>query len=237
MKDVIKRSRTMLWRRNIREGIVMLKSLADRSAPSSARERLLQLTSFIEDSLNMLVPCDDSFFEELSPIVDKFLFDARNDGIEVIIKDDDIYRLTNDIDAFVLRYHSDKFITLQELIFRFMREKDIDKPSDVWRPVGLGRRNFHKLLNNYNYREAQAPRMLLLQLSIGLRLDLDETTELMEHQFYRLTRSKSDLLFVFYAMRRKKQREKNFTIASKREADTIRAKLLKLGIEMPEIYE
>ena len=218
------------------EAISIMKSMADRSAPSAIRTRLVMLAGYLENSLNLFLP-DADFFDKIEPLIDRFLADARDDGIEVILKDSDISRLIYDIDDFVLKYRSDKYITLQELIFRFMREKEIDKPADIWKPVGLGRRNFHKLLSKYNEREAQAPRLLLLQLSVGLRLNLEETTELLEHQFYRLTRTPSDLLFVFFAMRRKKQREKDFTIASRREAITLRDKLFDLGIEMVEIYE
>lgn len=222
--------------REAKEALATMRGLYDRCSSSRIRERLLMLINLIDDNLHAFLPSKE-LFAELSPVLVNFLASAKGDDLEVIIKDEDILDLISGVDDFVLRYYSDKFVTLQELIYRFMREKKIDKPSDVWKPVGLGRRTFHKLLNQYNERYSQAPRIALLQLSVGLRLNFDEMNELLEHQFYRLTRSKTDLVFAFFAMRRNKDTEKDFTLVSKREMDTIREKLRKEGIEIPEVYD
>lgn len=222
--------------REAKESLELLRAIYDHAPECDAKVRLSMLINLIDENLRAFLP-NKEFFFDLAPVLERFLATTTHDDIEIILKEEDVVNLISGVDDFVLRYHSDKYVTLQELIYRYMREKEIDKPSDVWKPVGLGRRTFHKLLTQYNDRFSQAPRLALLQLSVGLRLNIDETNELLEHQFYRLTRSKSDLLFVFFAMRRKKQREKDFTLASKREIDTIRQKLCEEGIILPEVYE
>ncbi len=219
-----------------KEALSLMRSMHDRCEPSPVKERLLALINMLDNSLNAFLP-DEKFFSEMEPVLVNFLANAKAEDIEIILKDEDVINLIGGVDDFVLKYYSEKFVTLQELIYRFMREKGIDKPSDVWKPVGLGRRTFHKLLNQYNERYSQAPRIALLQLSVGLRLNFDETSELLEHQFYRLTRSKTDLVFAFFAMRRKPDKEKDFVLVSKREMDAIREKLRKEGIEIPEVYD
>lgn len=219
------------------ELLSLFQLIKEHLSPDSAvKDRIDRITSFLFDQVNALF-LDEELLSDLKPLVQRLLMDARGDDIEVIIKDESLVTLTNDVDEFVLKYRSDKFVTLKELIFRFMREKELDKPSDIWKSVGLGRRAFHKLLNLYNERESQAPRLALLQLSVGLRLSLDETSELLGHQFYRLTRSESDLLFVYFAMRRNRKKEKDTFACARREIITIREKLEPLGIILPEIYE
>ena len=219
-----------------RDSLDFMRSIADIAHPCRALDRLKFLIEVLDEHVNALEP-DSAFLSAIKPTLIELLSE-RADGIEVIIKDEQITELIGGVDAFVLHYYSDDFVTLQELIYKFMREKGIDKPSDVWKPVGLGRRAFHKLTTNYNTREAQAPKLSLLQLSVGLRLTLEETSELLENQCHSLTRAKSDLIFVYFALRRRSPRdERDFTLSSKREADLIRERLYNEGITLPQIYE
>lgn len=75
--------------------------------------------------------------------------------------------------------------TLSEIIYKFMRKKGIDDPVDVWKPIGLGRKNWHNLITRYENEEGKRPKKeTLLWLAIGLRLDAEETKELLESQGY-----------------------------------------------------
>jgi hypothetical protein len=64
----------------------------------------------------------------------------------------------------------------------------------------MSRQRFHKILNN---KEAQPQKGTVIQLAIGLKLDLAQTQTLLGKAGYALSRSsKSDLVVQYYIERR-----------------------------------
>ncbi len=75
-----------------------------------------------------------------------------------------------------------------------------EKDSVVYHRARMSRQRFHKILNN---KEAQPQKGTVIQLAIGLKLDLAQTQTLLGKAGYALSRSsKSDLVVQYYIERR-----------------------------------
>ncbi len=75
-----------------------------------------------------------------------------------------------------------------------------EKDSVVYRRAQMSRQRFHKILNN---RDAQPQKGTVIQLAIGLKLDLYQTQTLLGKAGYALTRSsKADLVVQYYIERK-----------------------------------
>ena len=125
-------------------------------------------------------------------------------AFDPILKDDeDIAKMATSVHAYLFMYKGEKDVKLSELIYKFMRENGIDDPVDVWKPIGLGRKNWHNLITRYEKEEGKkAKKLTLLYVAIALRLNIDQTRELLENQFHRLTKSKQDLIFTYHIVNR-----------------------------------
>lgn len=91
---------------------------------------------------------------------------------------------------------SDK--TFSEYLLDLLKERD-GKDSEVYKRAEVSKQLFSKILNNKDY---QPTKNTVLQLAIGLQLDLEQTKKLLEKAGYSLTRSsKADLVVQYYIER------------------------------------
>ena len=95
-----------------------------------------------------------------------------------------------------LRQHEKTF---SEYLLDLLRERE-GKDSEVYKRAEVSKQLFSKILNNRNY---QPTKSTVLQLAIGLQLDLPQTRKLLEKAGYALTRSsKTDLVVQYYIERK-----------------------------------
>lgn len=115
---------------------------------------------------------------------------------------------------------------LSMVIYDLMYKKNIENPSDIWQPIGMGRRSWHALVTKYESETAQPPKLSLLWVAIGLQLDLEQTRELLLSQEYALTDDKADKIFIAVIESRIAATTREESIANaKSEAEAIRALL------------
>ena len=96
----------------------------------------------------------------------------------------------------VLRQHEKTF---SEYLLDLLKERD-GKDSEVYKRAEVSKQLFSKILNNPNY---QPTKSTVIQLAIGLQLDLPQTQKLLEKAGYALTRSsKADLVVQYYIERK-----------------------------------
>lgn len=221
----------------------------------ASKEDKLSLEAFFNllgQSLNA-IDKDSGFFEECAPLfrmilngnapsaldLSKIKVASEHSASPILKEEAEIAICALNARTFLMHFGKERHKTLNSLICDFMIKKGIDNPADVWRPIGLGRKRWSNLLNRYNKPNDQAPKLTLLQVAIGLRLDFDETSELLLHQCYRLTKDETDLVFIYHIMNRLPfDREKDHVASAKREACSIRTMLLDLGLKsIPEIYD
>ena len=226
--------------------------LHSQALPKKDKLALEAFFNLLGQSLNALDK-DNGFFEECAPLFRMIISGEAPSAIDLskieavsehsaspILKEEaEIALCALNTRAFLMDFGKERHKTLNALICDFMIKKGIDNPADVWRPIGLGRKRWSNLLNRYNEPSDQAPKLTLLQVAIGLRLDFDETNELLMHQCYRLTKDETDLVFIYHIMNRIPfDREKDHPACAKREACSIRAMLIDLGLKtIPEIYD
>ena len=96
----------------------------------------------------------------------------------------------------ILRQH-DK--TFSEYLLDLLRERE-GKDSEVYKRAEVSKQLFSKILNNRDY---QPTKSTVIQLAIGLQLDLSQTRKLLEKAGYALTRSNKSDLVVQYCIERK----------------------------------
>ena len=89
--------------------------------------------------------------------------------------------------------------TFTEALLRLLNERG-GKDSEVYRRAGMSRQLFNKIINDTNY---QPKKNTVIQLAIGLELDLQKTQELLGKAGYVLTRSSRSDLVVQYFINRK----------------------------------
>lgn len=95
-----------------------------------------------------------------------------------------------------LRQHEKTF---SEYLLDLLRERE-GKDSEVYKRAEVSKQLFSKILNNRNYQPSKST---VLQLAIGLQLDLPQTRKLLEKAGYALTRSsKTDLVVQYYIERK-----------------------------------
>lgn len=96
----------------------------------------------------------------------------------------------------VLKQHEKTF---SEYLLNLIRERD-GKVSEVYKRAEVSKQLFSKILNNPEY---QPTKSTVIQLAIGLQLDLPGTQKLLEKAGYALTRSsKTDLVVQYYIERK-----------------------------------
>ena len=92
----------------------------------------------------------------------------------------------------ILRQHEKTF---SQYLLDLLRERD-GKDSDVYKRAEVSKQLFSKILNNPDY---QPTKSTVIQLAIGLELDLAQTQKLLNRAGYSLTRSsKADLVVQYY---------------------------------------
>lgn len=96
----------------------------------------------------------------------------------------------------VLRQHEKTF---SEYLLDLLKERD-GKDSEVYKRAEVSKQLFSKILNNPDY---QPTKSTVIQLALGLQLDLPQTQKLLEKAGYALTRSsKTDLVVKYYIERK-----------------------------------
>ena len=89
--------------------------------------------------------------------------------------------------------------TFSEYLLDLLKERD-GKDSEVYKRAEVSKQLFSKILNNPGY---QPTKSTVIQLAIGLQLDLPQTQKLLEKAGFALTRSsKADLVVQYYIERR-----------------------------------
>lgn len=89
--------------------------------------------------------------------------------------------------------------TFSEYLLDLLKERD-GKDSEVYKRAEVSKQLFSKILNNPDY---QPTKSTVIQLAIGLQLDLSQTQKLLEKAGYALTRSsKADLVVQYYIERK-----------------------------------
>ena len=96
----------------------------------------------------------------------------------------------------VLQQHEKTF---SEYLLDLLKERD-GKDSEVYKRAEVSKQLFSKILNNKDY---QPTKNTVIQLAIGLQLDLPQTRKLLEKAGYALTRSSKADLVVQYCIERK----------------------------------
>ena len=95
----------------------------------------------------------------------------------------------------VLKQHEKTF---SEYLLDLLRERD-GKDSEVYKRAEVSKQLFSKILNNPDY---QPTKSTVIQLALGLQLDLPQTQKLLGKAGYALTRSsKADLVVQYYIER------------------------------------
>ncbi len=89
--------------------------------------------------------------------------------------------------------------TFSEYLLDLLKERD-GKDSEVYKRAEVSKQLFSKILNNKNY---QPTKSTVIQLAIGLQLDLVQTQKLLGKAGYALTRSSKADLVVQYCIDRK----------------------------------
>lgn len=207
------------------------------------RASIERFADVLSDNVNALNK-NQKFFDDAAQVIASIIaedeprainFSAINPESEhaykPILKDEsNVATIARNLDSFLYVHSGERPVTLSQKIWEFMDKKGIEDCSAVWKPIGLGRRSWHNLITRYEKEEKYAPKLVLLQVAIGLRLDFDETNELLENQCYRLTKSKRDLIFVYYIANRKPfEKESNHYDAALEEATKVRQKLAAYG--------
>ena len=96
----------------------------------------------------------------------------------------------------VLRQHEKTF---SEYLLDLLKERN-GKDSEVYKRAEVSKQLFSKILNNPDY---QPTKSTVIQLALGLQLDLPQTQKLLEKAGYALTRSsKTDLVVKYYIERK-----------------------------------
>ena len=96
----------------------------------------------------------------------------------------------------VLRQHEKTF---SEYLLDLLKERN-GKDSEVYKRAEVSKQLFSKILNNPDY---QPTKSTVIQLALGLQLDLPQTRKLLEKAGYALTRSsKTDLVVKYYIERK-----------------------------------
>ncbi len=89
--------------------------------------------------------------------------------------------------------------TFSEYLLDLLKERD-GKDSEVYKRAEVSKQLFSKILNNPDY---QPTKSTVIQLALGLQLDLPQTQKLLEKAGYALTRSsKTDLVVKYYIERK-----------------------------------
>ena len=229
-----------------RLALEIVEKTIDQSNVNDEQKKLLLsfaglLSQAIEDN-------DTSFVDGAKDTIDEIIGSAQSEEIDllsidtesshafppILKSDEEVAKMATSVHSYLFMYKGEKDMTLSTLIYKFMREKGIDNPADVWKPVGLGRKNWHNLLTRYENEEGKrAKKLTLLQVAIGLRLNIEETKQLLENQFHRLTKSQTDLIFTYYIVNRaiSVENEKDHAMMAKKEADAIRDVLDEYNLE------
>lgn len=96
----------------------------------------------------------------------------------------------------VLKQHEKTF---SEYLLDLLKERD-GKDSEVYKRAEVSKQLFSKILNDPDY---QPTKSTVVQLALGLQLDLPQTQKLLEKAGYALTRSsKTDLVVQYYIERK-----------------------------------
>ena len=89
--------------------------------------------------------------------------------------------------------------TFSEYLLDLLKERN-GKDSEVYKRAEVSKQLFSKILNNRDY---QPTKSTVIQLALGLQLDLPQTQKLLEKAGYALTRSsKADLVVQYYIERK-----------------------------------
>ncbi len=112
-----------------------------------------------------------------------------------LIDEADAAAPAGDLEAF-LRQHEKTF---SEYLLDLLKERK-GKDSEVYKRAEVSKQLFSKILNNKNY---QPSKDTVIQLAIGLQLNLPQTQKLLEKAGYTLTRSSKADLVVQYCIERK----------------------------------
>jgi DNA-binding phage protein len=123
--------------------------------------------------------------------------------------------------AAVLEQHEKTF---SEYLLDLLKERD-GKDSEVYKRAEVSKQLFSKILNNPDY---QPTKSTVIQLALGLELDLAQTQKFLGKAGYALTRSsKADLVIQYYIER------KIYNVAFINEAlDDCGLPLLKTGLKV-----
>ncbi len=226
--------------------------LMSDSLPEEDAHALKVFYTLIGDNLNAFQK-DEAFFVQNAALFKKIAFGQAPDAVDLskiattsehgaspILKEEaEMAVCARNSKMFLMHFGSEKHKTLNALLLELQIKKGFENASSIWKPIGLGRKRWSNLINRYNGPSDQAPKLTLLQVAIGLRLTFEETNELLAHQCYRLTKDKTDLVFIYYIMNRLPfEREKNHEEAAQDEACAIRQTLSELGLKtIPEIYD
>ena len=96
----------------------------------------------------------------------------------------------------ILKQHEKTF---SEYLLDLLKERD-DKASEIYKRAEISKQLFSKILSNKDY---QPTKTTVIQLAIGLQLDLAQTQKLLGKAGYALTRSsKVDLVVQYYIERK-----------------------------------
>lgn len=224
---------------------IVERTLTQSNINDEQRELLNSFKTLLEQAIE---DGDTSFYEGARETIDGIIGDQDDEldissldavsthAFDPILKDDeDIAKMATSVHAYLFMYKGERDVKLSELIYKFMRENGIDDPVDVWKPIGLGRKNWHNLITRYEKEEGKkAKKLTLLYVAIALRLNIDQTRELLENQFHRLTKSKQDLIFTYHIVNREidVKDEKDHAMMAKKEIDQIREELAEYGLEV-----
>ena len=189
--------------------------LETENLTDAQRTSIKKFANVLSDNVNALNK-NQKFFDDAAQVITSIIAENKSS----------VTAIASNLDSFLYVRNGERPVTLSQKIWEFMVKKGIEDCSDVWKPIGLGRRNWHHLITRYEKKGKYAPKLVLLQVAIGLRLDFDETNELLENQGYRLTKSKRDLIFVYYiANRTPFEKEENHYDAAMEEATKVRQTL------------
>ena len=89
--------------------------------------------------------------------------------------------------------------SLSEHLRDLLKER-LGKDSEVYKRAEISKQIFSNILNNENYHPTKST---MIQLAIGLELDLAQTQKLLEKAGYALTRSSKADLVVEYCIKQK----------------------------------